>query len=510
MKNLQLYILTAILFVVSIGFFAYKVFVLNLPLRPYQVTENWEVQAKITFEAKGGPVRLAVFTPGNEGAFTIVDQRFASDGYGLTTGSQDGNRVSIFSAPKADGRQTIYYRFLVHRERTAVHGAAAGEPLVPEVFLKGARLVAARGLLTATVREASDDDSQVRLLLKRLLPGSEDANAHALLGAGATTRDRLAATQQVLALADIPARLVMGIALVKAKRHARLVHWLEAYVQGRWRAFAPQTDTYQLPANFLPWWRGDKEGLVTLRGGTNVERSLSVAAASAPALRAAIEASSWNEKSLLKFSLFALPVDAQQIYRIILAVPFGVFFLTIMRNVIGLRTFGTFMPVLIAIAFRETQLLWGLFLLGVVIAVALLARVYLGTLRLLVVPRLSSILIIVILAMAGVSVISNQLGFVRGLSVTLFPMVILTMTVERMSIIWDERGPGEMLRQSFDSVLVAVVAYFIMTSPYVEHVAVVFPELLIALLACNLLLGRYSGFRLLDLIRFRALDGTSD
>jgi hypothetical protein len=168
-----------------------------------------------------------------------------------------------------------------------------------------------------------------------------------------------------------------------------------------------------------------------------------------------------------------------------------------MRNIIGLRTFGTFMPVLIAIAFRETQLIWGLLLLSVVIAVALLVRFYLGTLRLLVVPRLSSILIIVILAMAGVSVVSNQLGFERGLSVTLFPMVILTMTVERMSIVWDERGPAEMLRQ----------AYFIMASPYAEHMAVVYPELLIALLACNLLIGRYSGFRLLDLIRFRALAG---
>ena len=509
MKNLQLYILAAVLLILSVSFFLYKAFILGLPLRPNESVENWEIQAKITFEAKGGPAKLSVFTPTNEGPFTIIDQSFASEGYGLTTGTREGNRISVFSTPKAAGEQTIYYRFIVHRERTAVHSDAPGEPVIPIPDLAGAELTAARGLLKTIHHEAADDDTFVRLLLKRLAPVSQDANAHVLLGNFSTTRERLLVARRVLALAEIPSRLVTGIQLVKVQRNARLSHWLEIYSQDKWRAFAPQTATNDVPANFFPWWRGDKKGIVSLRGGTHVVRSLSIVATSAPALRTRLHASNWEELGLIKFSLFALPVDTQQIYKIILTVPFGVFFLTIMRNVIGLRTFGTFMPVLIAIAFRETQLVWGLFLLSVVIAVTLLARVYLGTLRLLVVPRLSSLLIIVILAMAGVSVLSNQLGLERGLSVTLFPMVILTMTVERMSIVWDERGPGEMLRRSFDSILVAIVAYFIMASSYVEHMVIVYPELLFVLLACNLLIGRYSGFRLLDLVRFRALAGSS-
>ena len=48
-----------------------------------------------------------------------------------------------------------------------------------------------------------------------------------------------------------------------------------------------------------------------------------------------------------------------------------------------------------------------------------------------------------------------------------------------------------------------------MASSYVEHMVIVYPELLFVLLACNLLIGRYSGFRLLDLVRFRALAGSS-
>ena len=54
-------------------------------------------------------------------------------------------------------------------------------------------------------------------------------------------------------------------------------------------------------------------------------------------------------------------------------------------------------------------------------------------------------MIVVILVMTVISVISHKLGFDRGLSVALFPIVILAMTIERMTVIWDEKGPKEAL-----------------------------------------------------------------
>jgi hypothetical protein len=163
------------------------------------------------------------------------------------------------------------------------------------------------------------------------------------------------------------------------------------------------------------------------------------------------------------------------------------------------------MPVLIGLAFRETQLVWGLFLFTTLIALGLSIRLYLAHLQLLVVPRLSAILIIVIFLMAGFSILTHKLGLERGLSVALFPMVILTMTIERMSIVWEELGALETLQQGAWSLVAAVLAYIVMTISYIEHLVFVFPELLLILLAGMLLLGRYSGFRLLELPRFKAL-----
>lgn len=508
MKNRHLYLLSAILTVIGLGLFVYKAFVLELPLRPAERVENWEVQAKVTFDARDGPAKLALFIPKNEGHFTIVDQSFVSEGYGLTTATKDENRRALFSIRNATGPQTIYYRFIVHRARVRQHDAEEDEPIIRKPQYGEARLAAARGIVKGLQPEAADDDTFVRLLLRRLLAENLNDNAATLLGPAPRTRDRVRVATRVLALAGIPSRTVSGIQLVKSSRNAGRTYWLEAYINGRWRGYAPQSDTLDLPKNFLPWWRGPG-ALATVEGGMFVNTTLSVAAASEPALRSALIVNRAKDRSLLDYSLFTLPLNTQEVYKIILTVPLGVLFLTILRNVVGLKTFGTFMPILIALAFRETHVVWGVVLFTMVTAIGLMVRLYLENLRLLVVPRLSSVLIVVILTMAAISVLSNQLGFERGLSVSLFPMVILTMTVERMSVIWDERGPTEMLRLGLSSLIVAVIAYFIMINPYAEHIALVFPELLLVLLAINLLLGRYSGFRLLDLPRFRILAGRS-
>lgn len=83
----------------------------------------------------------------------------------------------------------------------------------------------------------------------------------------------------------------------------------------------------------------------------------------------------------------------------------------------------------------------------------------------------------------------------------------MTMVIERMSIVWEERGPAEAIREGIGSLTVAALAYLVMSIPYLGHLVFVFPELLLVLLAASLLLGRYTGYRLLELFRFKALAG---
>jgi hypothetical protein len=144
-------------------------------------------------------------------------------------------------------------------------------------------------------------------------------------------------------------------------------------------------------------------------------------------------------------------------------------------------------------------------LFTLIVGVGLGIRFYFEQLKLLLVPRLASVLIVVIMLMAALSVLTHKLGLEHGLSVALFPMVIMTMTIERMCVVWEERGASEALQQGLGSLATAALAYLVMSISYLQYLVFVYPELLLIILACTLLLGRYSGYRLLELFRFRAL-----
>jgi hypothetical protein len=308
----------------------------------------------------------------------------------------------------------------------------------------------------------------------------------------------------LLALAGVHARAAHGIRLEKQRREAPVIHWLEVYEDNRWISYEPVSGLRGIPEDFLAWWRGMEE-LVQVQGAKGLKVSMSVVRGEEATLQIAVDNGIIKKPFLLDFSLFSLPVQIQAVYRDLLLVPIGVLFLVILRNVVGLRTFGTFMPVLIALSFRETQLLWGIILFTALIGIGLLIRFYFEHLKLLVVPRVAAILIVVIGLMAILSVLTNKLGLERGISVALFPMVILAMTIERMSIVWEELGAFEAIKQGAGSLVAAAIAYLIMSISLVEHLMFVFPEILLILLSATTLLGRYSGFRLLELRRFKAL-----
>jgi len=137
-------------------------------------------------------------------------------------------------------------------------------------------------------------------------------------------------------------------------------------------------------------------------------------------------------------------------------IPIGALVMVALRTFVGIDAFGTFMPVLIALAFRETKLFWGVVLFTMLVALGLSIRFLLDRLRLLFVPRLSAVLIVVVMLMLLISLGSHGLGLETGLSFALFPTVIIAMAIERMSVVWEERGTADAMRAGLDSLIVAL------------------------------------------------------
>jgi len=191
----------------------------------------------------------------------------------------------------------------------------------------------------------------------------------------------------------------------------------------------------------------------------------------------------------------------------LLLIPVAALIVVLMRILVGVRTSGTFMPVLIALAFIQTTLMVGLMIFIGLLSIGLWIRSYLSHLNLLLVSRVAAVIIVVILLMAVLAIISYKLGLDQALTVTFFPTVIVAWTIERMSILWEEEGGHEVLIQGSGSLLVAVLAYLTMSNTVVAHLTFNFPELMLSLLGIILLLGKYTGFRLSELYRFRDMGG---
>jgi len=274
----------------------------------------------------------------------------------------------------------------------------------------------------------------------------------------------------------------------------------------KWETFLADRPQPGVPASFLAWQRGG-ESLIDLMGGTCAQTSFSVLR-SRRSLVGVVEAASARQGNIwAQFSLYNLPIDQQNAYRLLMMVPLGALVVVILRNVVGIRTSGTFMPILLALAFLETKLLAGLIIFLMVIGVGLSVRSSLSRLDLLLVPRISAVVVVVIGIMVSVSVFGHLMQMPFARSVTLFPTIILAWTVERLSVLWEEDGPKEVGLQTAGSLLPAVLCYFVMGSTTLGYMIFTFPEMLLVVLAVILMFGQYTGYRLSELRRFAPFDG---
>jgi hypothetical protein len=161
-----------------------------------------------------------------------------------------------------------------------------------------------------------------------------------------------------------------------------------------------------------------------------------------------------------------------------------------------------------ALAFRNTGLVYGLGIFWGVVLIGYVARRWIDKLRLLLVPRLSVILTLVIICITLFALLGNKLGLREFMAVGLLPFVILTMTIERFFVVIEEAGAREGLWTAAGSAGVATITYEVLQLAPLQLTFFVYPELMLVVAALQVLIGRYTGYRLSEFIRFRKLKAT--
>jgi hypothetical protein len=210
-------------------------------------------------------------------------------------------------------------------------------------------------------------------------------------------------------------------------------------------------------------------------------------------------------RTLKLLSLDALQPPEARMVEFLLLLPIAALVVCVFRNLIGVNTFGTFAPALVGLAFRELQSLPGILVFVSIVLVGWGMRRVLDYFHLLQVPRTAFMLSLVVIILIATVVVANcQAQPIEATKyIPLFPIVILTGMIERFWTLEVEDGTSSSFRTLLGTMLIAgIIALFLSWHAVVSHMFL-FPETLGIIMAVQLLIGRYTGYRLSELFRFK-------
>jgi len=175
------------------------------------------------------------------------------------------------------------------------------------------------------------------------------------------------------------------------------------------------------------------------------------------------------------------------------------------RQFLGIKTFGIYTPTIITLSFIATGLKYGLTIFLVILVVATLIRLLFRKFRLLYLPRMAMMLTIVaftILTMFVIGAATNRTGII-GLSI--LPILVLIILVEKFIAIQMEKGPRTAIMLSLETILVSVACYYVVSWDVLSTFILAYPEALLLTFVINILMGKWVGLRISEYIRFRAI-----
>ena len=300
----------------------------------------------------------------------------------------------------------------------------------------------------------------------------------------------------------IPARLVGGIVLNNGTK--RTSHqWVEVLVEDHWVPFDPTNGHFaKLPTNYLKLYTGDK-ALFTHTANINFDYRFTIDQQKTSSALFRFEQNQEGLRSLNAAELMKLTGLDEKMIGVFLMFPLAALITVFLRNVIGLKTFGIFMPMLVAAACIQTGLLTGMAVFGGVVLFAFLGELWLGKLNLLKIPRLAAIITLVtILFIVLLFYLGNKTSFEFGV-LALFPVVIIAFLAERIHAMASDQDYKGMLVSSAGTLLTIACCFAGFSSVTLQGLFALLPELLLVVLAVQILIGQWTGMRLLEYFRFR-------
>ena len=516
-------IIIAFLLAVMISIIGYKYFFLGYTFEAIVPQPNYSVNLSMSFTANGDDVAVRTFLPVNEQNQVISNEYIGGDGLDFRREITSLYNRGDWTQYKANGAYTVNYSF--NAKIRAMEFNISPDLKIPDrynetidYFLKPTDVIQVNdSLIISLAEELKADDIYIADIVRSLFDyvyalgsrpfkGTTDAvTAAKLQEASCNGKSRLfSALARHL---NIPSILVGGLILTQGSK--RTSHqWIELYIAGYWIPFDTLNGYFaELPENYLTLYRGDESLFRHSRNiGFDYRYDIRKKTLSNNRLEGFLVGSSFNLYHILT-GFFKISI-AINILQFLLVIPLGVLVVVFSRNIVGINTFGTFLPALMAMSFQGIGLLPGIISFIFVLTITVLIRIPLDKIGLLHTPKLAVMMIAVIISLLGLTVISNLLNletFSALNSTALLPVAILTITSERIALTIEEEGMKHTLLIMMQTLIVMSASFVVMSSIALQALQIAFPELLLGVVAMNVWIGSWTGIRLSEMVRFREL-----
>lgn len=501
------------LLVIAAGIILIRLKLIDFDLSYVIPQRVYTVDITQSFTGHGGPVDLSVLLPTSDGRQKIIEEEQSSADLRYETYSDRLNRVAKWSAKAVSGKRTVSYRLrlftkavryeiddsfsLADATRNAPVASTAPTKVIqsdnPEIVELARSLMPGNGRVLGFLKNVFD---KVRALGFKSFKGTTDALTALRLGeASCNGKSRLMTA--LLRSQGLATRLVGGLVMTAGTK--RTSHqWLEVWLDGNWIPMDPTNNHFgEIPHNYLILYRGD-EVLFNHTADIGFKYQFDVKKRMVP--RQEIDERMRVLGFWGVFKSLGIPLE---LLKSIMMIPLGALIVVIFRNVVGLRTFGTFLPVLIAVACRNSGLLWGLIGFVTIIFAVSLIRQLTSKLQLLHSPQLGVLLTAVIGFLLLAAALGEWLQLSGLAKVSLFPMVVVAITSERFSIMEIEENQLAAWSTTAQTLVVVSFCYLVMASLSLQIIILGFPELLLVVVALDIWIGRWVGLRASEFLRFK-------
>jgi len=193
---------------------------------------------------------------------------------------------------------------------------------------------------------------------------------------------------------------------------------------------------------------------------------------------------------------------------LILLLPLVASVIAATRQLIGLRGFGIFLPASLSVVFVATGPIVGIIMFLIIVFVSTAARMILRRfkIKLQYLPRMALILWAVSVGVLSVLFLTPIFRFPGLTNVSIFAVLILALLTEDFIRIQLGKSVKTAIRLTYETIILSVISYLFLTYSPIQTLVLLNPEVyLLFILIFDVILGRYTGLRVMELWRFRKL-----